>query len=411
MNNGNSFSEMIITEIQNDAPYEDNDATFFDADNDGDLDLYVASGINESKIEAFQMDRLYINENGKFIRSKNQIPDNFLVTTTVIAYDYDGDGDTDLFIGNLADAKDFGKPIKSNILVNDGNGNFSNNLNFELTSKVTSAIWEDINGDNIKDLLVTTEWDTPKIYININGKLEIKDLPENMNGLWQSITTFDIDNDGDNDILLGNWGLNTKFNLNFDGPLVLYYSDFDKNGTSETLIAYNKGDKYYPLNTKDELSAQMNVINKIYIDHKSFAGKTIEEVITKGSINLAEKFEAHTLASGYLRNDNGNYNEFIEFPDTFQLAPITTFSDIKLNNENQLLIGGNTYKVNTYHGSYVALKGLLVKDESHYSAVSNFGMDAFNQQIKQIETIKMKDKTLVIILANNDELKLYSYKN
>ncbi|EDP69604.1 ASPIC/UnbV domain protein [Flavobacteriales bacterium ALC-1] len=411
MNSGSGFSLSKQSVFENDKAFEDNDATFFDADNDGDLDLYVASGINESKIESNQNNRLYINEKGQFIRSQNQIPTNTLVTTTVNAYDYDNDGDTDLFVGNLVDAKDFGKPVKSSMLVNDGKGNFSIDSNFELTSKVTSAKWEDVNGDNINDLLISTEWDAPKIYINKKGNLELMDLPDNMNGLWQSVSTFDIDNDGDQDILLGNWGLNSKFNLNFDGPLVMYHSDFDENGKKETLIAYNKDGKYYPLNSKDELAAQMNVINKIYVDHKSFAGKTIEEAITKGSINKAEKFEAHTLASGYLRNNNGEFKDFVEFAHAFQLAPITTFSEVKVNNENQLLIGGNSYKVNTYHGSYSALKGLLVKDESNYQPVSNLGIDPFNQQIKQIETLKMKDKNLVIILSNNNEIKLYSYQN
>ncbi|WP_400077783.1 VCBS repeat-containing protein [Winogradskyella sp. R77965] len=410
MNSGVGFTEMNISEIENDAIFEDNDAEFFDADNDGDLDLYVASGINKTKAKKFQEDRLYINENGKFIRSQKQIPLNALVTATVNAYDYDKDGDIDLFVGNLANANDSGQPVNSYVLDNDGKGNFSKTQDFELLSQVTSAKWEDINGDNIKDLLVTTEWDAPKFYINNNGNLQLINLPENMNGLWQSISTFDIDKDGDKDVLLGNWGLNTKFNLNFDGPLAKYHSDFDKNGKNETLIAYNKGGKYYPLNSKDEMAGQMNVINKIYVDHKSYAGKTIEEVITKGSIGLAEKFEAHTLASGYLKNDNGKFTEFVEFPDAFQLAPINTFSDIEIDGNSQLLIGGNSYKVNTYHGSYNALKGLLVKDESNYQPVSNYGMQPFNGQIKQIETIKMKTKNLVIILSNDNELKLYSYK-
>ena len=410
MNSGTGFSEMTISEIENDATFEDNDAEFFDADNDGDLDLYVASGINENKIEKFQEDRLYINENGKFIRSKKQIPLNTLVTTTVNAFDYDNDGDIDLFVGNVADAKDSGKPVDSYILDNDGEGRFSKAENFELTSQVTSAKWEDINGDNIKDLLVAAEWDAPKVYINNNGNLKLMELSENMNGLWQSVSTFDIDKDGDKDILLGNWGLNTKFNLNFDGPLVKYYSDFDKNGKNETILAYNKGGKYYPINSKDELAGQMNIINKIYVDYKSYAGKTIEEVLKKGTIGLAQKFEAHTLASGYLENNNGNFLEFVAFTDAFQMAPINTFSQIEIDGDSQLIVGGNSYKVNTYHGSYAALKGLLVKDNSNYNPVSDFGIDPFNTQIKQIETIEMKDKNLMIVLSNDDKLKLYSFQ-
>ena len=411
LNNGSTFSELNTSEIQNDAAFEDNDAVFFDADNDGDLDLYIVSGINESKNKTYQEDRLYINKNGRFTKSENQIPTNSLVTSTVEAYDYDNDGDTDLFVGNLADSKDFGKQVASHILVNDGKGNFSIDSNFKLSSKVTSALWQDINGDNIKDLLVTAEWDAPKVYLNTKGKLELTEIAENVNGLWQSISTYDIDSDGDQDILLGNWGLNTKFNLNSDGPLVMYHGDFDENGKNETLIAYNKKGKYYPMNSKDELGSQMNIINKIYRDHKSYAGRTIEEAITKGSLSTATKYEAHTLASGYLKNNNGSFSEFVEFSADFQLAPITSFSEIILNDARQLLVGGNSYKVNTYHGSYSSLKGLLVKDESNYQPVSNLGIEPFNQQIKQIETIKMKGKNLVLILSNNDELKIYSYQN
>jgi len=411
LNSGSSFSLVKQPAFNEDQPYEDNDATFFDADNDGDLDLYVASGVNESKNENYQNDRLYINTGGKFIRSQNQIPSNSLITSTVKACDYDNDGDTDLFIGNLSDAKDFGKPVTSYILINDGKGNFKIDSNFKLSSKVTSALWEDINADGTKDLLVTTEWDAPKLYLNTKGNLALTEIAKDINGLWQSVLTYDIDNDGDQDILLGNWGLNTKFNLNFDGPLVMYHSDFDKNGINETLIAYNKDGKYYPMHSKDELSSQMNIISKIYSNHKSYAGKTIEEAITKGSINLATKYEVHTLASGYLRNDSGNFTNFITLEDDFQLGPITAFAEVTLNNEKQLIIGGNSYKVNTYHGAYNSLKGLLVKDYSNYKPVSNFGIEPFNSQIKQIETIKMKNKNLVLVLSNNDKLKVYSYQN
>ncbi|NNE30767.1 MAG: VCBS repeat-containing protein [Winogradskyella sp.] len=411
LNTGTNFSVSEQPGIREDKIFEDNDATFFDADNDGDLDLYVASGVNDSKFESLQNDRLYLNENGKFIRSNDQIPSNSLVTTTVEASDYDNDGDWDLFIGNHSDSKDFGKSVSSYILENDGRGNFTKDPNFSLATKVTSALWKDINGDAINDLLVATEWDAPKIYINNKGNLELIDLPEKINGLWQSITTYDVDNDGDQDILLGNWGLNTKFNLNFDGPLMLYYSDFDKNGKKETIIAYNKNGTYYPLNSKDELASQMNIVSKIYLDHKSYAGKSIEEVLRKGTIKDATKYQVHTLASGYLKNNNGVFDTFSELPSEFQLAPINAFASVHVKDENNLLVGGNSYKVNTYHGSYTALKGLMVKDKTNYSPVSKFGIEPFNQQVKQIETIAMKNKNVLLVCNNNAALKTYSYKN
>jgi hypothetical protein len=411
LNTGTGFKKSIQKAFKEDAPFEDNDAVFFDMDNDGDLDLYVASGVNEVKFTELQKDRLYLNDKGIFIKSKNKIPDNSLITSTVVAEDYDKDGDIDLFIGNLADVNDFGKPISSYLLVNDGKGNFSKGQDFKVTSKVTKALWKDIDNDGDKDLFVASEWNKPLIYKNNgNGDLELMDLPQNLSGLWQTISTFDIDNDGDEDILLGNWGTNTKFSLNFDKPLIMYHNDFDKNGKPETLLTYNNRGKYYPLNSKDELAGQMNVVNKVYTDHKSFAGKTINDIIGPKYLENSTQYKVDILASGYIRNDNGSFNEFIAFPDDFQLAPITTFSKIEVDKNPQLLIGGNSYKVNTYHGSYSSLKGLLVKDLSNFKNVSELGMEPFNDQIKQIETIEMRDKNIVLIVANNNKLKVYSYQ-
>lgn len=234
-------------------------------------------------------------------------------------------------------------------------------------------------------------------------------LPEKLNGLWQTLTFFDIDNDGDEDILFGNWGLNTKFNLNFDGPLMMYHSDFDRNGVEEVIIAYNSGGEYYPLNTKDELASQMNVMSKRFLDHQSMAGKTIEEVMTKGSLKEAKSYKVETLASGYLLNENGEYNKFIPFANDFQLAPINSFSEIELNNKNQMIVGGNSLRVNTYHGAYTSLKGLLVEDKDNFGMVSELGIEPFHEQVKEIKSLKMKNFNLLIVVFNDGKLKCYSY--
>ncbi|WP_431158399.1 VCBS repeat-containing protein [Winogradskyella poriferorum] len=408
LNSGTDLELLSQKVFDGDVVYEDNDASFFDADNDGDLDLYVASGITPLKVKSVMKDRLYINDNGNYTIANQWIPENTNVTTSVEPYDYDDDGDIDLFVGNHSIAGDYGQRVTSYILTNDGTGKFSVGTELDI-SKVTSAKWVDIDGNGLKDLLVSCEWDAPKIYLNTDGKLSLMNIPDNINGLWQSINTFDIDNDGDLDILLGNWGLNTKFNLYFDGPLNMYYSDFDKNGVKETLIAYNRNGKYYMVNSKDELAGQMNVVSKIYVDHKSIAGKTIVDVMKQGTLDKAEKSLAHTLASGYLRNDNGVFNTFVEFDDALQLAPINSFTSIDIKDDSKIIIGGNSYKLNTYHGSYNSLKGIIMDSSSSFKSVTDYGIDRFNDQIKQIEVIKMKDKNLLLVMANNAEMKVYSF--
>ena len=409
MNNGSSFASKAINDISNDQQFEDNTAVFIDIDNDNDLDLYVGSGINTSRKKDFENDRFYINNNGSFKKSSNKIPDNFLNTSCLAAYDYDGDGDEDLFIGNLSHTNYFGANVKSYILNNDGKGNFTEDANFKLLAQVTSASWEDINNDGTKDLLVSTQWDAPKVYINNNGSLELMQMPDKINGLWETITSYDIDKDGDQDILLGNWGLNTKLFATKDQPLHLYYNDFDDNGDYETILAYNKNGLYFPIHSKDQLASQMNIINMRFKQHKDYANNTVAQIVSDVYLKNAKTYEVHTLASGYIENDNGNFNNFIPFDNNLQLAPINSFSEILLQKENHLIVSGNSKKVSTYHGAYTSLKGSIIKSNSENYSLSKLGIKPFDNHIKKTEVIEMKDNNLLLVIQNNDSIISYSF--
>jgi hypothetical protein len=410
LNDGIEFKEALIPAIEKDVLSEDNEAVFLDIDNDYDLDLYIGSGIDVYRRKAPKKDRLYINNNGQFEKSTNRIPDNFFNTSTVKSYDFDQDGDTDLFIGNHSNPGNFGQKVLSYILINDGKGNFNKFNSFNLKGNVTSASWSDINKDGVKDLLISVEWGAPKIFMNDKGKLNEVPIPENLLGLWQSISTYDIDNDGDKDILLGNWGRNTRFNVSVENPLKMFYGDFDKNNVTETVLAYKIGDKYYPVSSKDELASQMNVISKRFIDYKDFSLRPIEDVLTTESLDKAEVYEVKIIASGYLQNDNGSFNKFIEFNDELQLAPINSFSEISINKQNGLIVSGNSNRVSTYHGAYTALKGVFLKSNNEFKKVTNLGIEPFDGQIKQTGFIKMKNNNLFYVITNNEEIKTYTYK-
>ncbi|MGB2153605.1 MAG: FG-GAP-like repeat-containing protein, partial [Flavobacteriaceae bacterium] len=410
LNNGTSFQKSLQRQFEKDADYEDNDAVFFDADNDGDLDLYVATGIHKTRNRRLEVDRLYLNQKGSFVKSSNQTLLNPLNTSCVAAYDYDSDGDVDLFIGNLSNPKSFGANVNAAILVNDGTGNFTADYDFRLNAKVTDASWIDINGDNQKDLLVATEWGTPQVFINKKGKLSLLEIPKNLEGLWQSITAFDIDKDGDKDILLGNWGLNTKFKATPENPLRLYYGDFDANNKKETVLTYSKKGKEYPVNSKNELAAQMNRISTQFVTHKNYALKTVEEVLTQDAVNKATKFTVNTLASGYLENNKGTFTLFKQFPKELQVAPITNFNELQFKGKDALILSGNSLRVNTYHGGYTSLKGILLNSISEYQFVSDLGMTPFSKQIKSVKVVEMKNEKRLLVVSNNDSLQSYSFK-
>ena len=411
LNNGQSFKETVQPEFEKDAPFEDNDAIFVDIDNDGDLDLYVASGIHEKRNQNYEIDRLYINTNGVFKKSENKTLINPLNTSTIIANDHNNDGDVDLFIGNLSNPGSFGASVNSAILNNDGEGNYTIHLKFTFNGRVTDAVWADVNNDNQKDLLIASEWDTPKIYINNKGKFDQQELPENLNGLWQSISTFDVDLDGDLDIVLGNWGENNRFTKYIKNPIYFYYGDFDENGKKESLIAYKIKDDYYPLNTKDELASQMNIISKKFVNHANFAMTPLNKIFNDSILAKAKRSQINNLSSGYLENNNGNFQTFVPFTPALQMAPITSFSEVIFNGKKQLLISGNSLKVNTYHGGYTALKGFFMTSKNNVTSVSDYGIAPFNSQIKETAIVKMKNKNVLFVLANNDSLKTYSFKN
>lgn len=405
-NNGKSLKEQKTNIFKKDEFFEDTCSSLFDADNDGDLDLYVGSGINSRRNWKYEIDRLYINTNGNFSKSTT-LPTNINVTSCVKPYDYDGDGDLDLFIGNRSNPNDFGQSIDSNILINDGKGNFTIDPNFNLKSHVTDAIWEDVNNDNIKDLIVTTEWDYPKIFINKKGKLKLLKTYPNMLGLWQTVALYDIDKDGDKDIVFGNWGTNTKFKASIQAPLHMYHSDFDGNGKKETVIAYNTNGKYYPMYSKDELASQMNIIKKRFVKYKDYATKTIDQVLTPDAIQKATKYELNNLETGYLENNNGVFENFIPLPKAFQLAPVNSLTNLTINNMNNLLVFGNSKAVNTFHGGYKSNKGLILQDYDHYTIASNYGIQPIEEEIRTARIVQLKKKRILLIVPNDAAIQSY----
>jgi hypothetical protein len=409
LNDGLNFTKMKIPAVENDSLYEDNSAIFFDADNDNDLDLYVASGIHKVGIASLQNDRLYINTNGNFEKSLSGIPDNLSNSAVVTAADYDNDGDQDLFVGNLSIRGNYGAKVPSYILINDGSGKFTVDNKFRINSHVTSAVWKDINKDGFHDLLIATEWDTPKVYLNNRGVLNLINLPENLSGLWQSISVFDVDEDGDDDIVLGNWGLNTRLKASVEKPLHLYHSDFNDDGKYETILAYNIDGKYYPIHSKDELQGQLNFIRKKYPSYKKYALQTVQDILGSEILDKSTLYELKTLASGYLLNENNTFTKFIPFADALQLGPINSFSEVRLPFGSQLMIAGNSERVNNYNGGYLSLKGFLMKNKSEFKNLSDLGIEPFDNEIRNVRIVKQKNRNLILVFPNNDSLKVYSF--
>ena len=406
-----SYVETAYPVFANDSIKEDVSALIADLNNDKKNDLFIATGGGDfyNKMKPLQDSYYTQNTDGSFTVA--QLPDYFENASVVKACDFDNDGDLDLFVGGYAVTNDFGKIPNSYILVNN-KGTFSIANSTYQMGMVTDAVWEDFDGDGLKDLIVVGEWMSPKFYKNTNGKFIETTKINNLNGLWQAIQPFDIDNDGDMDYLLGNWGMNTKFKASVDYPMVMYYSDFDGNGQTETIVCTAKDKVYYPIIGLDELSSQLVFLKKKFHSYKTFAGQPITSVLDSDMIKNAKKLEVHTLQSGYLENDKGTF-KFVPFMNELQVAPITSFLkyDFDGDQKEEVLASGNYFGVTPFHGRLDAFSGALIKNSKSITLGSQLGMDLSKKAVKKISVIHLKDEPYLLVTFNNSKAEVYRILN
>lgn len=398
---------------------EETQCHFFDANKDGYKDLYIGmSGSEWPEGHKNLKDRLLINDGkGNFKDESFLIPPFFQHTGVVTSADFDKDGDEDLFIGNHFISGKYGFSSQSYLLINNGKGHFSplsEKKGFEVSGMVTDAKWVDLDGDNWLDLLVVGEWMPVRIFKNEQGILnEIKNTSlENTSGWWQTIEIVDLDNDGDNDVILGNQGENTRHQPSKEFPMYLYVSDFDNNGTLDPLITYQSKKGIFPIHSRDELIKQIASLKKKFVKHEDFAGKTISQILGTEMLSKSKRLEVTLFSSISLENiRNFNFN-IKKLPKEAQFTPIYSILATDINGDNlpDLIIGGNNEETAPYFGTYDAGRGLVLlgKGDASFSSVSaeKSGLN-ISGQIRDIKKINLKEKLHLIIGLNNDKALLY----
>ena len=404
-----------------DAICEDVNAVFFDADGDGDKDLYVVSGGNEMQtLDLSLLDRLYINDGkGNFSKS-GALPKIFGNKSVAIAADIDHDGDVDLFIGGRVVAGNYGLIPDSYILLNDGKGNFSvaeesMAPGIRKIGMVTDAVWTDIDKDGWVDLVVVGEWMPITVFKNEKGKLTdytISSGLQNTNGLWTTIHIADINKDGTDDLLVGNWGENSKLHASDQYPLQLFAGDLDNNGALDQLLAVEKNGKYYTFLGKEDLEKQLPALmRKKYANYSSMAGQTIEEVFGE-RLQHTKKFTASTLSSVLLLNNGkGNYT-MSKLPFGAQWSPLFAFltGDFNGDHKTDVLAAGNFYGVLPYEGRYDAGYGIFLAGSGGAHFADGSGRSGFmpGGEVRDIKSIKtVLNKTIFAVARNNQTILFY----
>jgi len=404
-----TYVEGYIKSIAVNTIQEDVAAIIADLNNDKKNDLYIGSGGADfyNKMKPL-LDTYFIQKDTTFEIS--ELPEFYENAAVIKTNDIDNDGDLDLFVASHTVSYDYGNIPNSYILTNN-NGNFTLNRNNDLqqAGMITDAVWDDFDNDGVKDLIVVGEWMEPKFFKNDKGKLnEVFPLNKKLNGLWQSIIPFDIDDDGDMDYLLGNWGMNSKFMASDKFPMKMYYSDFDNNGRTETIVAIQKKGKYYPLLGLDELSDQLVNLRKKFTSYIDFAGKSIDDIFEKKVLDKAIVLDVNTLSSGYLKNENGKFN-FVPFQTQLQVSPITTFLNYDFDNDgkNEILAAGNYFGIKPFHGRFDAFSGALIKSEKEVILGHKTGLDFTQKSIRHLNIINLNKKAYLLVTVHNDKAQIY----
>lgn len=401
--------------FEKDKDYNDNNALFFDADNDGDLDLYVASG-NYGLPENHRLlqDRLYIN-NGRGQFSKGRLPKMFTVTKAIAAGDYDKDGDLDLFVGGRVVPGKYPKAPKSYILENR-NAYFVDVANKQAKEVqnlglINGAVFSDYDADGDKDLIVVGEWLPVTFFENNRGNFTKKEFSsDDETGWYQTIKAIDFDNDGDEDYFLGNFGENNKFHPSEEKPLHIYANYFDDNKSYDMALGKSYDGNLFPLRGKECSTEQTPFLKDKIKTYKDFANANIFEVYGRENINNALHLIATTFKSYYVENKGEGNFKFHRLPNRGQLGPTLDFEFIDINNDEipEVFGVGTIYDTEVETIRYDASQGYVLSNQD--SKFKSLEQNISNQETKAIEQIKINGGLYLILLNVNSKLEFLKVK-
>ncbi len=417
---GGKLNKHSSTAMELDASHEDLGTLIFDADLDGDNDIYVVSGGNEFDYQSKQLiDRLYINDGkANFKKAVNALPQIPISGGRVKPIDFDQDGDTDLFISGRLLPKNYPSPTSSILLENKSSNGVAKFLDvtaekapmLQNIGMVTDASVTDFTGDGLDDLILTGEWMQIYALENENGSFKDRSTELNLTetaGWWFSIKSADFDGDGDQDFIAGNLGENYKYKANEDATFDIYFDDFDKNNKKDIVLSYKSEGEEYPVRGRECSSQQIPAIKQKFKNYESFANATVSDIYTDESLEESLHYQIKSFASSYFENTADGFVRH-DLPNMAQISSINQIISKDFNGDGflDILVAGNLHASEVETPRNDASNGILLfgNGKGDFEVSNNRDNGWYSPgDVKDMVEIKVENKNYIVVAKNNDK--------
>lgn len=411
------------TPWEEDSAFEDWGTLFFDANGNGLLDLYVASGgYNLSSSSPLLQDRLYINHgNSRFIRDPEALPEMITSTSAIAKGDFTGDGNPDLFIGGRLTPRNYPSPSRSYILKND-NGKFTDvtaDIAPELsepTGMITDAVWIDFNGNGHNDLVTAGEWMSIQFFEN-DGE-QLKNVSDDLNlpsmkGWWYSLSAGDFNNNGYIDLVAGNLGLNYTYTTSKESPFGVYAIEAGGLQSPDIVLAKNIDGTEYPFDGLAKLGRENYEIALRFSSFDSYSKASLSQIFGSTKLENAMNYHADTFASVIIQNNGDGSFTSSPLPNSAQISPIKSIMvhDVENDGNLDLIIAGNIYHTEPNNARADAGKGLWLKGDGrgNFNPISPIESGFIApKDARHIAIINTPSGKAVLVANNNDSLQIFS---
>ena len=419
---GGQFTRALTNLWEAHGHFEDVNALWFDAEGDGDVDLYVVSGgSSEPDGDAAYQDRLYLNEGaGSLVHAPAALPTMHMSTSAVAAHDFDQDGDQDLFVGGGITPGQFPLAPRSYLLENTPDGfidvTAERAASLVRPGLVTDALWVDLTGDGSYELVIVGDWMPVRVFA-AEGSGPLEEITESMGladsqGCWNVIQAADLDGDGDQDLVAGNLGLNTQLRVSTEEPASVIAADFDYSGSVDAFISTYVLRQEVLIHWRDEVLEQVPSFGARFPSHTSYARATVPDVFAESELSSATRLWASVGTTSVFENLDGQTLRQASLPMAAQSAPVqdVLIGDWNADGDLDILMVGNQFGTRAAEGRHDAGRGTVVLGDGSmgFTDFGVTGLDA-SQDARRLHGVATAQGTIVVVGSSDAPLEVYRW--